>query len=421
MAVEQGGLTVEETTVPATGLAGDGRPGLLDSVTVIDLGQIYNAPYATLLLAQAGARVIKVEPPGGERNRKRAQSGVSGAGFPFLMMNANKLGVTLNLKMPEGRDLLLEMAERADVLVENFRPGVMERLGLGPDVLHDIRPSLIYASSSGFGRDSPYGSLAAMDVTIQAMSGAMAATGYSNDPPVKAGAAIADFFAGVHLCGAIVTALLRQERTGIGAILDVAMMDAMLPAMVPALSNAMAWGREVVRAGNHSLTEACAPYGMYRTADGHVVVTVRTDAEWVVTVARLREANVDVPPGLEQVTERLKRMTVVDALVEAWTQQHTTEQVLAEARAHGVPCAPVRHLADVVADPYFRRRGLLADWDIAGVGPLPVMRSPIRVGEDGRVSFQPTPGLGQHNKEVYEDWLAHSPEEMRALETRGVV
>ena len=137
---------MEETTVPDTGPVEEARPGLLDGVTVIDLGQIYNAPYATLLLAQAGARVIKVEPPGGERNRKRAQSQVSGAGLPFLMLNANKLGVTLNLKIPEGRELLLEMAERADVLVENFRPGVMERLGLGPEILHDLRPSLIYTS-----------------------------------------------------------------------------------------------------------------------------------------------------------------------------------------------------------------------------------------------------------------------------------
>ncbi len=412
---------MEETTVPDTGLVEEARPGLLDGVTVIDLGQIYNAPYATLLLAQAGARVIKVEPPGGERNRKRAQSQVSGAGLPFLMLNANKLGVTLNLKIPEGRELLLEMAERADVLVENFRPGVMERLGLGPEILHDLRPSLIYASSSGFGRDSPYGSLAAMDVTIQAMSGAMAATGYSNDPPVKAGAAIADFLAGVHLCGCIVTALVRRERTGAGAVLDVAMMDAVLPAMVPALSSAMAWGREVVRSGNHSLTEACAPYGMYRTADGHVVVTVRTDEEWQATVGRLREAGVDVPPGLEQVTGRLERTTAVDALVEAWTQKHTTEALLADAHAHGVPCAPVRHLADVVADPYFRRRGLLTDWEMPGVGRLPVMRSPIIVGDDGRVPFKPTPGLGQHNREVYENWLGHSREEMRALERLGVV
>ena len=180
-------------------------------------------------------------------------------------------------------------------------------------------------------------------------------------------------------------------------------------------------GGERSSAGNHSLTEACAPYGMYRTADGHVVVTVRTDAEWQATAGCLREARVDVPPGLEQVTQRLERTTAVDALVEAWTQPRTTEALLAEAHEHGVPCAPVRHLADVVADPYFRRRGLLTDWEMPGVGRLPVMRSPIMVGDDGRVPFRPTPGLGQHNREVYESWLGHSREQMRALERLGVV
>jgi formyl-CoA transferase len=400
---------------------GDEDENLLRGVTVIDLGQIYNAPYATLLLAQAGAKVIKVEPPGGERNRKRAKWNLNGAGYPFEMMNANKLGVTLNLKIPEGRELLLDMAARADVLVENFRSGVMDRLGLGPSTLHRTNKSLVYASSSGFGKDSGYGTLAAMDVTIQAMSGAMDATGFEGDPPVKSGAAIADFFAGVHLFGGIVTALVRRERTGAGAVVDVAMMDAILPSMAPVLGAAFARHQVVVRSGNESITKAYAPYNMYATTSGHVVVAIRTDDEWQALATCLRAARIQVPGGLEGVESRLERLREVDELVEKWTKSRTTEEILAAANDGHVPCVPVRHLADVVGDPYFRRRGLLVDCDLPGLGQLPILRSPIRVGDDGRVRLRLAPKLGEHNRDVYVNWLGRSPEELHALQRAGVV
>ena len=169
----------------------------LKGVTVIDLSQIYNGPYATFLLAMGGARVIKVEPPGGEHLRKR--STVGGAALPFAMLNANKEPISLNLKTAKGRDLLLRLIERADVLVENFAPGVMERLGVDWPVLHAANPRLIYASSSGFGSSGPNRNFPAMDLTVQAMSGVMSVTGFADRPPVKSGPALCDFFAGIHL------------------------------------------------------------------------------------------------------------------------------------------------------------------------------------------------------------------------------
>ncbi|KAB2856314.1 MAG: CoA transferase, partial [Bauldia sp.] len=200
------------------------RPLPLSGVTVIDLGQIYNGPYATFLMAQAGARVIKVEPLNGENMRRRGA--VGGAMVPFAMLNSNKEFITLNIKSARGKALLETLVEKADVLLENFAPGVMDRLGLGPDHLMALNPRLIYAAGSGFGWSGPYRDYPAMDLTVQAMSGIMSTTGYPDRPPVKAGPAVADFSGGVHLYGAVVTALFERERTGLGRFVEVSMFAA---------------------------------------------------------------------------------------------------------------------------------------------------------------------------------------------------
>ncbi len=205
----------------------------LDGVTVIDLSQIYNGPYATFLLATAGATVIKIEPPGGESLRRRGV--VGGAALPFAMLNGCKQSLELNLKAEDGKQVLRDLVRGADVLVENFAPGVMERLGLGCAALQAINPRLVYAQSSGFGSTGPYRDYPAMDLTVQAMAGVMSITGFPDRPPVKAGPALCDFFAGTHLYGAIVTALYEREKTGLGRQVEVAMLDAVYPSLSSSL------------------------------------------------------------------------------------------------------------------------------------------------------------------------------------------
>jgi formyl-CoA transferase len=190
----------------------------LEGVTVIDLSHVYNGPYATFLMAMAGARVIKVEPFQGEHLRSRGDLG--GAALPFAMLNANKEPVTLNLKHERGRELLRMMVGRADILIENFAPGVLDRLGVGAAALQAINPRLIYGSSSGYGKTGPYRDYPAMDLVMQAMSGVIDSTGFPDQPPVKAGAAICDFMAGIHLYGAVTTALYERERTGRGRVVE---------------------------------------------------------------------------------------------------------------------------------------------------------------------------------------------------------
>ena len=188
----------------------------LAGITVLDFGQIFQGPYATLLMAKAGANVIKIEPPHGEPGRRRAAPGKS-ATLPVAMLNANKRAITLNLKSERGRALLRQMVERADVLLENFSPGTMDDLGVGYEVLKTINPRLVYATGSGYGITGPDRDNLAMDFTIQAQSGIMSVTGFPDGPPVKAGPTLVDFMGGIHLYAAVVTALLQRERTGRGA------------------------------------------------------------------------------------------------------------------------------------------------------------------------------------------------------------
>jgi CoA:oxalate CoA-transferase len=196
----------------------------LAGITVLDFGQIYQGPYATLLMAKAGANVIKIEPPGGEPLRRRVlASGEGDTTLPMAMLNANKRAVTLNLKSERGRDLLKQMAARADVLLENFSPGTLDGLGVGYAVLQPINPRLIYATGTGFGISGPDRDNLAMDFTIQAASGIMSVTGAPDGPPMKAGPTLVDFMGGIHLYGAVMTALFHRAQTGLGQLVEVAM------------------------------------------------------------------------------------------------------------------------------------------------------------------------------------------------------
>lgn len=382
---------------------------------MLDLGQIYNAPYATLLLALAGARVIKVEPPRGENLRGRTQG--AGAGAPFVMLNSNKLGVTLDLKTDRGRELLLRLADRADVLVENFRPGVTSRLGIGPDVVRQRNPRLVYASGSGFGQTGPYRDYAAMDLTVQAMAGIMATTGFPDRPPVKAGPAVADFFGGIHLYGAIVTALYDRERTGEGREVEVAMFESVYASLMSSLGLffGQGQGENPLRTGNRHSGLAEAPYNVYPAADGHVAIICVSDAHWRGLAGLLGRPDLADAPGWATRKERVERIDEVDALVAAFTAQHPRDALCDLLRAHRVPCAPVRDLGEVVADPHLHARGMLQEIEHPEFGPITVPHSPLHFGGEQRTPIVPSPSLGQHNAEVLRDWLGVDETELEGL------
>lgn len=391
----------------------------LAGVTVVDLGQIYNGPYATLLLALNGARVIKVEPLTGENLRGRGK--VAGAGAPFGMLNSNKLGVTLNLKRPEGIALIEKMVAKADLLVENFRPGVTDKLGIGFDRMRDVNPRLIYASGSGYGSSGPYRDMPAMDLTIQAMSGAMSVTGYPDRPPVKAGPALGDFLGGVHLYGAVVTALYQRERTGVGTRVEVAMLDSVYPALMSSLGLYFgATGDVPTRTGNRHSGLAESPYNVYPAADGYIALICVSEAHWRALSTLMGSPELADDPDYATRVARCARIDAVDAMVGGWTRQFTKDELAAKLNTAGVPSAPVRDIGEVVNDPHLRQRGMLREIDHPDMGPLVVPHSPIRVG-DHYADIVPSPVLGQHNRDVYRDWLGLEDDEVAALEKDGVI
>ena len=251
------------------GVSDDGRP--LEGLTVLDLGQIYLGPYCGLLMARMGATVIKVEPPAGEPIRFRRDPGLPIVAFDLL--NAGKRGLRIDLKQPAGRELFLRMVAQADVVIENFGPGTLDRLGLGYDVLAQTNPAIVMGSGSGYGSYGPYRDFKAMDITVQAMAGVMAATGFDGAPPVKAGVAVADFGGGVHLLAAILAALLQRGRTGRGQHVEVSMHDALIPMLASNIAGFIeSEGAVPQRTGNRHGGLGICPYNVYRTADGSLAI-----------------------------------------------------------------------------------------------------------------------------------------------------
>lgn len=397
------------------------EPGYpLDGVTVIDLGQIYNGAYATFLMAMAGADVIKVEPPAGEPLRRRGLAG--GSGLPFAMLNSNKRNVVLNLKTARGRELLVAMVAKADVVLENFTPGTLDRLGVGDAVLRAANPRLIYASGSGYGRSGPNRDHLAMDLTVQAVSGVMSVTGMPDGPPLKAGPAICDFLAGIHLYGAVLTALFERERTGVGRLVEVAMQEATYAALCSNLGLWQQTGGDVpMRTGNRHGGLSIAPYNVYRAADGYVAIISVVEAHWTNLLDAMGRTDLADDPRFTDNEARVANLQQVDDLIGAWTAGLRKEALFETLRRHHVPAAPVRDLVEVMNDPHMHARGMLHWVDHPDVGRVVLPSSPLRY--DGVEQTKPVPsaGLGQHNAEIYGAWLGLPADELARLAADGVI
>lgn len=372
---------------------GDSQP--LKGLTVLDLGQIYQGPYCGFLLAMAGATVVKIEPPRGEPIRARRESAL-----PLAMLNGNKLGVTLDLKSDEGRALFLELVDRADVLIENFAPGVMTRLGLGAEALTTRNPRLVYASASGYGSWGRDKDMLAMDLTVQAMSGAMHVTGFDDRPPVKAGPAVCDFLGGTHLFGAIMTALYARGQSGRGRIVEVAMQDTMIPTMASSIQLFHEHPEGRPRVGNRHGALAMAPYNTYRTRDGFVAIMCVTEDHWRTLCAAMGRTDLATHPDWATHAERCRDIDATDALVTEWTSPRTRAEVLQEAQRLRFPCAPVRNLHEVLNDAHLHERGMLNWIDHAVLGRVALPHSPLRFAGVAPLPLEPEPRLGQHTEGI---------------------
>ena len=394
------------------------RPLPLQGITVIDLSHVYNGPYATFMMAMAGARVIKIEPPKGESTRRRGVLG--GSALAFAMFNANKDCVTLNLKSEAGKKLFFDMVGHGDVVVENFAPGAVDRLGIDAETVLKVNPKIVYASSSGYGQDGPYRDKPAMDLTVQAMSGIVSVTGHPDSPPVKAGAAVCDLMAGAHLYGAIMTALFERERTGIGRRVEVSMMEASYASLA---SNLDKWwssgGNAPERTGSRHGGLMEAPWNIYPTKDGWIAVICLENRHWIDLLQAMGRNDLRDDPRFADLRSRVEHMDEVDAIVEAFTSGHSKTELEAIFSGYHAIVAPVRDLAELTSDPHLHARGFLREIDHPEYGRMTLPVSPLRFAGSEMPAHICNGKLGAANRAVYCDWLGLSDNEFDRLDAEG--
>jgi len=375
------------------------RPLPLDGVVVLDLGQIYQGPYAGFLLAQSGARVIKVEPPQGESARGR------GPTLPFAMLNSGKECITLDLKSTEGVAQFKQLVRTADVVLMNYAPGVPERLGIGYDVLSELNPKLVYAHACGFGVRNLDGSptestIPAMDLTVQAHSGSMSTTGHDHDPPLKSGTAFIDFLGGTHLFGAITTALFEVERTGQGRSVEVAMADAAYFTLATHLSQWQQTGT-TMRNGNRHAGLGMAPYNVYECADGHLAIICVANRHWRALLTAIDRDDLLDDDRLRGQTGRAEHMVEVDAIVTAWSSQLPKFEAADILQKAHVPAAAVRTVDEIVHDERQIERRAIQWINHPDLGDIPLHTSPIRWHDSELADLVANHSLGADNERVF--------------------
>jgi CoA:oxalate CoA-transferase len=378
----------------------------LDGLRVLDLTRVLAGPYATMVLADLGADVVKIELPGTGDDARAYPPHVAGESVYFMSLNRNKRSMTLDLKNPSGRELFLELVRQADVLVENFRPGAMARLGLAYDDLHDVNPRLIYAAVSGFGQTGPYSPRAAYDAVLQAMGGIMSITGPENGQPTRVGTSIADITAGLFSAIGILAALAKRHETGVGQMVDVAMLDCQVAILENAIARYAATGQAPGPIGNRH--PAIFPFEPFDTADGQLMVAAGNDVLWgrLCTVIDCQELADDPRFGTNPLRhENYDAMRA--ALAEAFPRRTTAEwqRLLDEA---GIPNGPINNVADVVNDPQVQAREMIQTVDHPTAGETLMPGIPIKLGTNPGAIRRPAPLLGEHTVEILSEWLGHS-------------
>lgn len=390
----------------------DPTAGLLAGVRVLELGQIAAGPFAGSLLADLGADVVKVENPGGGdgmRGWPPLSRAGDGAAFSenFASVNRNKRSIAVDLKDAADLARLRRLAGVAHVVVENFRPGVLPRLGFGYDDLKAANPALVYCSISGFGQTGPYARKGAFDVTVQAVSGLMSVTGHDGAPPVKCGVPVADFCAGLYGAYTIVAALLRARASGQGAYIDCSMLGALLGIAALQTSEFFGTGADSQRLG--SAHPRNAPYQAFRASDDWFVIAAGNDRLWAEVAAAVGLPDlVDDPRYRSQVDRARNQVALAETLQQRFAQA-TAAHWLDEMDRRGVPCGPINSYGEILADPHVEAMGLVRPVRLPNGVETRTVAFPVAVSGQ-EAPLRPPPLLGEHGSEVVEDWLGGAAE-----------
>ena len=388
----------------------------LSGIRVLDFTRVLAGPFSTALLGDLGAEIIKVEPPGGDDYRSVGPMR-NGESAMFTVMNRNKKSVVLDMKTAEGRSLARDLAAHADIVVENFRPGVADKLGIAYASLKEKNPRLVYVSVSGFGQDGPAAHRPAYDIVIQALSGLMDATGFADGPPTLVGEAVSDVLSGLFASWGALVALYSRERTGLGTHVDVSMFDTMLAFTATSVSRYLFTGKEPVRVGNrHPLS---APFGAFRARDGHYVLAVLNNKLFrqLADVIGCPAIVGDARYASDEL--RAAHESELRAIIQAWSSSLEGAQVIERLEAAAIPAAPIWNVRQALASEQSVFRGVLTDTSDSRLPGLQLPSQPIKFSAFGHNRVTRAPRLGEHTDQALHELLGLAHDRIAELRAAG--
>lgn len=392
----------------------------LRGIRVLDLSRVLSGPFATMTLADLGAEVIKVESPfSGDDTRSFGPPFLQGESTYFLSINRSKLGITLNFKKPEGKNLLERLLDRSDVLIENFRPGALDRIGFGYETLRTGYPRLIYCSISGYGHTGPRRSEPGYDVTIQAESGVMSVTGAPDGPPYKMGVSIADITSGMYAVQGILAALYHREKTGQGQRIDISLLDSMVSTLTYQSGIYFATGKSPKRMGNRH--PSIVPYETFAARDGYFNLGVANENQWLLLCEVLGLAELKSDPRFSSMELRVQNYEALRSILAPILECNTVAHWLDLLRKAGIPCGEVRSVSKALEDPQLRAREMILELHHSKAGPIRVTGSPIKMSAANSLNPSPPPMRGEHNREVFCGLLGLSESELEDLKRDQVI
>jgi formyl-CoA transferase len=370
----------------------------LDGIRVVDLTRVLAGPFCTMMLGDMGADVIKIEEPGSGDESRGWEPIVNGWSSYFLGVNRNKRSVALDLKREEGASALRTLITQADVLVENFKPGSLSRLGFGYESVNALNPRLVYCSISGYGSNGPDAGLSGYDVVIQGEAGLMDVTGQADGPPTRVGIAVTDYLAGLYATQGILLAVIDRQRTGLGQYVDIALLDSLMSALTLPSGMFFATGESPQRMGNDH--PSIAPYETLAARDGMIIIAAGNPRLWAQLCTALDAEWLTRDPRFLTNSDRLAHRAELKVELERLLQQSSLDEVIARLRAHNVPCGRVRTVAEALEDPQLRARDMIVAVNRPDLGSIRMLGNPVKLSRTPYAITLPPPRLGEHTDEV---------------------
>jgi formyl-CoA transferase/CoA:oxalate CoA-transferase len=393
--------------------------GPLEGIRVLDLSRALAGPYCTMMLGDMGAEVIKVEMPGtGDDSRSWGPPFVKGESAYFMSVNRNKKSLTLNMKSEKSKEIIVKLIERSDVLVENFRPGAMQRLGLDYEAVSKLNPKIVYCSISGFGQDGPYRSLPGFDQVLQGMGGMMSITGEPDGPPIKVGVAIADISGGMFAAYGIVTALFTREKLGKGQLIDVSLLDSQVAWMTYRAGDYFASGEIPKPVGSGH--PVIVPYQAFKAKDVYINIAAGNDNLWQRFCDKVGLKDVKDDPKFATNAKRVENRKEIVKIISELIVTKNGDEWLKMLTDAGVPCGPIYAMDKIFSDPQVLHRNMLVELDRPAAGRIKVTGNPVNLSETPGDVKVPPPALGQHNEEILAE-LGYGAKDVEGLKAEKVI